>query len=155
VVRNLVHVQTRSRELLEGRVEASWWSGPNPPAVVQRKDCTWNVRGLFAASRILNLPQSRSDGTVELSDSHNPEDNPVAICGTSPQLTPAGKGTISFQETPRETVRDGRLDWFGRLGHGQVELHGDIERIAIGEPLRGRVAGRNTRRLQPSRPHRL
>ena len=138
-------VRHNPRDLLRGRFEPSTVVVTHPTLRLgQRLDGTWNLQGLLASPWpgpvMKNPPVQILNGTVELSD--GPPDAPALAILRDVALTvePAGEGRLTFEGTAKGDTFD-RVSIQGTVDvrTGRVELKGDLARLALADPLRGRL----------------
>jgi hypothetical protein len=136
-----------ARAALEGRFDPTEVVVAQPTLRLKlRKDGTWNLQGLLASPwpgpPLKTPPISIRNGTVELvppgGDARTP---PAAILReVAVNLEGAGPGKLTFDGTAKSDTFD-RLILRGTVDikTGRVELSGDVARLAISDPVRGRL----------------
>jgi hypothetical protein len=150
-----------TRAALEGRFEPTEMHVAQPTLrLCHRKDGSWNLQGLLAdpwpGPPMKTPPIQISNGTVELVLSDGAGAGNVAGPGNGAgggrapasailrdvnvRLEPAGPGKLTFDGTAKGDTFD-RLALQGivEIATGRVDLRGDVARLAVSEPLRGRL----------------
>jgi hypothetical protein len=137
------------RAAMEGRFEPTEVVVAHPVLrLCPRKDGTWNLQGLLAdpwpGPALAAPPVLIQNATVELvAEGADPSAAAAAVLrDVSLQVAPAGKGVMSFEGTARGDAFD-RMVLRGTVDivTGRVELAGDVDRLAVPDPARGRVPG--------------
>lgn len=113
--------------------------------LIQRKDGTWNLQGLFASpwpgSHIKKLPVVWiKHGTVELCDGPNGTEGIPILRDVAVKLEPTESGNIRFEGDAKGDAFD-RITLEGTVNRatGVVTLKGDLTRLMISETLRQRM----------------
>jgi hypothetical protein len=135
------------RAALEGRFEPSEVVVAHPVLrLCRRKDGTWNLQGLLAnpwpGPALSTPPVLIQNATVELvADGADTSAAAAAVLRDGAlKVEPARPGVLSFEGTARGDSFD-RLTLRGtvEIATGRVELSGDVARLVVPDPVRGRV----------------
>jgi hypothetical protein len=134
------------RAMLEGRFEPSEVVATHPTLRLRRrKDGSWNLQGLLASPwpgpLMKTPPIIIQNGTVELAGDDELQTPAVAILrDVAVKIESAGPGRLAFEGSAKGDTFD-RLSVHGTVDitTGRVEFAGDVARLTIAEPLRGRI----------------
>ena len=132
--------------MLEGKFEPSEVVAAMPTLRLRRRgDGTWNLQGLFASPwpgpLMKTPPIIIQNGTVELAGEDDLQSPAAAILrDVTVRIESAGPAKLKFEGTAKGDTFD-RLSVRGTVDitTGRVELAGDLARLTISEPLRGRI----------------
>jgi hypothetical protein len=138
-------VRHNARAVLGGRFEPSEVVVAQPTLrLCRRKDGSWNLQGLLASpwpGPVMKTPPVQIlNGTVELCEGASGAPATAILRDVAVRVESAGKGRLSFEGTAKGDTFD-RLTVQGtvEIATGRVELQGDLARLAISDPLRGRL----------------
>lgn len=131
------------RALMDGKFEPTQVVVAQPTLRIrQRPDGTWNLQGLLAkpwpSTGMKTPPVLIQNGTVELSV---PGERAAAVLReVTLKLEAEGAGKFSFDGSAKGDSFD-RLTLQGtvEVSTGRIEMRGDLARLTISEPLRGRL----------------
>lgn len=133
-----------AKAMMEGRFEPVGVVVSQPTLwLCPRKDGTWNVQGLLADpwpdTGMKTPPITVQNGTVELRGSPG-EPSSAVLRDVSLKIEASGPGKLAFDGSARGDAFD-RLSLRGTLdlATGRLELSGDVARLALADPLRGKL----------------
>lgn len=138
-------LSVRAPEMLQGRFEPTEVTVAQPTLrLVRRADGTWNLQGLLARpwpGPVMKTPPVKIvNGTVELCDGPGAVPGTAVLRDVAVTVEAAGEGKLTFDGTAKGDTFD-RLSVRGLVDvkTGRVELEGDLARLAVAGPLRGRL----------------
>ncbi len=137
-------VRYNARAMVDGRFEPSEINVAHPVLRLRRRrDGTWNLQGLLASpwpGPVMKTPPIQiANGTVELSDGAPEAPTSAILRDVAVKIESAGKGRLKFEGTAKgDTFDRMTLQGIVDVATGRVELSGDLSRLAISHPLRGR-----------------
>lgn len=140
-----ISIRHNPRDLLNGRFEPSEVTILHPTLTLCRRlDGTWNLQGLLAnpwpGPAMKTPPIQILNGTVELSDDAAKGSRTAVLRDVNIKIDAAGPGVLSFEGRAKgDTFDRVNIEGIVDIKTGRVELKGDLARLAVSDPLRGRL----------------
>ena len=140
-----LNIRHNPKAMLEGRFEPTEIVVAQPTLrLCRRLDGSWNVQGLIASpfpdSGVKSPPIQINNGTVELCEGEMSAKASAILRDVTVQVEPAGPGRLKFEGSAKGDTFD-RITLAGTVetATGKVELHGDLARLVISDPIRSRL----------------